>query len=251
MIRRHVVRDSRGVRMERGSRRSRPVAFRTALATIVAAVVAATGGATPSTVTRELSSAMSAGSDPFAITAGPDGNLLFTEYEGNRIGRITPTGVVTEFSAGISPGSGPNGIAAGPDGNLWFTERGGDRVGRITPQGVISEYPPTAAIRGVRLPRTRSVSVRVRCPSGAARECRGTLRLLIPPATRVGVKAFAVAPGRRAEVVVPLWAAGRLQLRAQRKLSLSVVLVPSAHSLAGSVERGVVLRLPRLPAVTG
>ena len=44
-----------------------------------------------------------AGASPFEITAGPDGNLWFTENVGNRIGRITPAGVVTEFSAGISP----------------------------------------------------------------------------------------------------------------------------------------------------
>ena len=41
------------------------------------------------------------------ITAGPDGNLWFTEFDGNRIGRITPLGVVTEFSAGISAGADP------------------------------------------------------------------------------------------------------------------------------------------------
>ena len=38
------------------------------------------------------------------ITAGPDGNLWFTEYLGERIGRITPLGVVTEFSAAFPDG---------------------------------------------------------------------------------------------------------------------------------------------------
>src|SRR5271165_790374 len=59
-------------------------------------------------------------SGPVGITAGPDGNLWFTEFSGNKIGRITPGGTVTEFSAGITPNSGPDGITAGPDGNLWF-----------------------------------------------------------------------------------------------------------------------------------
>ena len=76
---------------------------------------------------------ITAGAGPRGITAGPDGNLWFTEYDGDRIGRITPAGVVTEFSAGITAGAGPRGIAAGPDGNLWFTEFAGDRIGRITP----------------------------------------------------------------------------------------------------------------------
>ena len=59
---------------------------------------------------------------PTASRPGPDGNLWFTEFVGDRIGRITPAGVVTEFSAGITPSSDPHGITAGPDGNLWFTE---------------------------------------------------------------------------------------------------------------------------------
>ena len=50
----------------------------------------------------EFSAGISAKAEPFSITAGPDGNLWFTEWGANRIGRITPSGVVTEFSAGIS-----------------------------------------------------------------------------------------------------------------------------------------------------
>src|SRR6266567_1171871 len=77
---------------------------------------------------------------PRGITAGPDGNLWFTEYSGNNIGRITPAGVVTgEFS--IPTGySRPFGITAGPDGNLWFTEFNGNNIGRITPAGVVTEF---------------------------------------------------------------------------------------------------------------
>ena len=75
------------------------------------------------------------------IAAGPDGNLWFTEYDGNRVGRITPGGTVTEFSAGITAGAKPHGIAAGPDGNLWFTEGLGDNVGRITTTGTVTEFP--------------------------------------------------------------------------------------------------------------
>src|SRR5262249_5947220 len=79
-------------------------------------------------------------SDPSAITAGPDGNLWFTEAAANKIGRITPGGVVTEVAAGISPRSGPAAITAGPAGNLWFTEFDGNRIGRITPAGVVTEF---------------------------------------------------------------------------------------------------------------
>ena len=80
-----------------------------------------------------------AASQPFAIAAGADGNLWFTEQTANRIGRITPTGQITEFS--IPPAEGfPSGIAAGPDGNLWFTANAGDKIGQITPAGQITAF---------------------------------------------------------------------------------------------------------------
>jgi streptogramin lyase len=63
---------------------------------------------------------------------GPDGNLWFTEYWGNKIGRITPTGTITEFPI-PTKGAGSVGIALGPDGNLWFTEFATNKIGRVTP----------------------------------------------------------------------------------------------------------------------
>jgi streptogramin lyase len=75
---------------------------------------------------------------------GSDGNVWFTEFDANKIGKITPSGVVTEFTIPTA-NSDPEGIAAGPDGNLWFTETLGNKIGRITPAGVITEFPiPTA-----------------------------------------------------------------------------------------------------------
>ena len=83
-------------------------------------------------------------SGPGGITAGPDGNLWFTEHNSNKIGRISPSGTATEF-APPTANSDPWGITAGPDGNLWFTEIDGDRIGRITPGGTITEFAiPTA-----------------------------------------------------------------------------------------------------------
>jgi streptogramin lyase len=95
--------------------------------------LAATGGiveyATPTT-----------GSQPNGITAGPDGNVWFTEYSSNKIGRVTPAGVVTEFTVPTT-NSGPRNIASGPNGNLWFTEYFGSKIGEITPAGVFTEFP--------------------------------------------------------------------------------------------------------------
>jgi streptogramin lyase len=84
------------------------------------------------------------GSQPWGITASPDGNFWFTEYEGNKIGQITPDGVITEYTIPTA-GSYPWDITTGPDGNRWFTENNGNKIGRITPGGVITEFPtPTA-----------------------------------------------------------------------------------------------------------
>ena len=88
----------------------------------------------------EFRTGITAGSVPDVIVAGPDGNLWFTEYAGNRIGKITPAGVITEYSVGISPSSAPWGIAPGPDGNMWFTESRGQRIGRIT-TGFVAPTP--------------------------------------------------------------------------------------------------------------
>ena len=79
-------------------------------------------------------------SNPKEITAGPDGNLWFTNTGtgADSIGRITPTGEVDIFADPTI--DDPRGIAAGPDGNLWFTNRFGGSIGRITPAGVVTDF---------------------------------------------------------------------------------------------------------------
>ena len=73
-----------------------------------------------------------ANSAPYAITAGPDGNLWFTETGSGKIGRISPSGTVTEFPIPTTDSS-TNGITVGADGNLWFTDYDGNKIGRISP----------------------------------------------------------------------------------------------------------------------
>ncbi len=94
-------------------------------------------------------------SEPFGITAGPDGNVWFAEVSfddaflypvSGAIGRISPNGVITEFPApaatGYSDGLYPSNVTAGSDGNLWFLEGGLLRTGfgRITTAGMIIEF---------------------------------------------------------------------------------------------------------------
>ena len=79
------------------------------------------------------------GAAPVGVTAGPDGNVWFTEFFGDQIGRITPSGTISTFQ--LVTGAAPAGIAAGPDGNLWFCESGANQIGKITTAGVLTEYP--------------------------------------------------------------------------------------------------------------
>jgi virginiamycin B lyase len=80
-----------------------------------------------------------AGAGLDGITAGPDGNLWFTEASADRVGNINTTlTTINEFSTGITAGAAPAGIATGPDGALWFTESGLNKIGRITTAGTVS-----------------------------------------------------------------------------------------------------------------
>ncbi|MBV8774169.1 MAG: Virginiamycin B lyase, partial [Deltaproteobacteria bacterium] len=117
---------------------------------------------------------------PFAIAAGPDGNVWFSELRASKIGRITPAAEISSFNLGSgaladritagpddaiwftdpagnrigrlgldgttayvplpTPESGPAGIVNASDGNLWFTEYAANRVGRLTPLGILTEF---------------------------------------------------------------------------------------------------------------
>jgi streptogramin lyase len=84
---------------------------------------------------------------PDVITAGPDGNVWFSEFDSGKIGRITPTGVVTEYCVGDPS---PRWIVAGPDGNLWFT----DGVGTDQPTNpqIVEMAPNGVVIQTISLP---------------------------------------------------------------------------------------------------
>jgi virginiamycin B lyase len=85
--------------------------------------------------------ALPEGSDPTGITAGPDGNVWFTDWNTSKIGKITTSGTITEYS--LTPGAGerrPIGIITGPNKNLWFADYGTHTIGEITTSGTITEY---------------------------------------------------------------------------------------------------------------
>jgi virginiamycin B lyase len=114
-----------------------------AVAAAAIAVVAGTAGTARAAWVAQLTAfpAPRSGTAVQGITRGPDGNVWFTEYSGQRIGRVTPDGAITEFPIGRpSYGRGAEDIVAGPDGNLWFAEIEGDSIGRITPGGTVTEF---------------------------------------------------------------------------------------------------------------
>ena len=69
-------------------------------------------------------SPVSPGTKRFGITAGPDGNLWFTDATADAIGEINPTTHAISSFPFPQPVPIPYGITAGPDGNIWFTEYG-------------------------------------------------------------------------------------------------------------------------------
>lgn len=70
---------------------------------------------------------------PGAITAGPDGQLWFTNGSG-ALAEISTSGHVTPVSPAITSGANdsPQSIAQGPDGTLWYTETGFGEIGEVS-----------------------------------------------------------------------------------------------------------------------
>ena len=117
------------------------------VAAVLASAMAFCANASAATPTvTEFGSGLDFLDAPTGITAGPDGNLWFTNNLSDEIGRITPGGTITEFQLPSATAS-PRDIVAGADGNLWFTESGVDnKIGKMTTAGVLlDEYTvPTA-----------------------------------------------------------------------------------------------------------
>src|ERR1051326_2578438 len=120
--------------------KERPMLLRSlGLLGLAALLLGACGSDTPPSAKITQFQLPVGGNHPRELVAGPDGNIWFTEYVANRIGRITPDGKVTEFpivlpeDESFKAAHQPFAIVAGKDGNLWFTEGLGNAVARITP----------------------------------------------------------------------------------------------------------------------
>ena len=175
MDRRSATRHDGRTPRARAARRRGPSARLTMLTALLAAVGVAWGGAASTATTPRPAPAMSGGSYPGAITAGPDGNLWFTEHIGNRDRPHHPARARSPSSRSAPrPRIGPGDIAAGPDGNLWFTEstRRPDRPDHARPAS--SPSSPPASRAGARPsgitagPRRQPLVHRVRRAAGSA-----------------------------------------------------------------------------------
>jgi streptogramin lyase len=91
-----------------------------------------------------------AGSRPYNLTTGPEGDLWITDAGLDAIDRMSTIGQVTGvFSLGMPEGALPWEIVLGPEHDLWFTMLEHDALGRITPTGEITEVPVAAPTAGI------------------------------------------------------------------------------------------------------
>ncbi len=126
------------------------------------------------------STAPSPSPSPYAIVAGPDGRMWYSDIGNGGVGAATKGGSITQYIlpndiyGALTVGSdgniwgadantvsidkiltsngalfaqyhtsyGPVGITNGPDGNVWFTESSGvsGKVGYVTPGGTVTEF---------------------------------------------------------------------------------------------------------------
>ena len=78
-----------------------------------------------------------AGAHIGGMAVGADGNVWFTDYGNDAVGKITPSGSITEYPA--PAGAMPKEIAEGSDGNLWVTDENGSIL-RVSIFGTVTKF---------------------------------------------------------------------------------------------------------------
>ena len=127
-----------------GTLGSQALVLGAALTPAGAAQVAATPRAVGGTITefRPAGISQTAISDPLGITAGPDGNIWFTDAGASTIAKLGTGGTgLSEFHTNTADAT-PVGITTGPDGRLWFAELSGsvNQVARSNTAGSQNEF---------------------------------------------------------------------------------------------------------------
>jgi virginiamycin B lyase len=110
-----------------------------ALVLLPTAMVGLLSGSAGASTVGKVSNITGTGiSEPYGITAGPNGSLWFANFGNASIGEVSTTGVVSNFTDPTI--SQPVDITAGPNGALWFTNYGNSSIGEITTAGVVSNF---------------------------------------------------------------------------------------------------------------
>jgi virginiamycin B lyase len=78
------------------------------------------------------------GGRPDGVIRAAGGDIWFTEFGAEKVGRLTATGHLLEYAL-IAQGP-PVGIAAGPDGNIWVTVPAAHAICKLTPHGNQAAY---------------------------------------------------------------------------------------------------------------
>jgi streptogramin lyase len=84
-------------------------------------------------------------SGPYFLTAGPDGNVWFTEHDSGQVGVATTDGQLLAQYPLPNSYSTPYDIVSDPDGALWFTDPINNEIDRISTDGQMSEFDVSAA----------------------------------------------------------------------------------------------------------
>jgi streptogramin lyase len=177
-------------------------------------------------VSRDSLQAANSSIAPVEIIRGPDGNLWFTEFNGDHIGQITPGGKLSGFR--LPTPLFTQGVTAGPDGNVWFSA-GMNQIGRITPAGHIHLFAlPQAGHFVLNLAAGSDGNVwfvdvlgnavgRI-TPSGRIREFRfGPTPCPFPATSTCGARAIAMGPDGAVWVTMAsgqvgqVWPTGRMR----------------------------------------
>ncbi|MFC5498499.1 hypothetical protein ACFPOE_13215 [Caenimonas terrae] len=99
--------------------------------------------------------------DPRAIAAGPNGQVVVVETGSNAVRLLDPLGTVRTLAGGNGAGhvdgagpqarfDGPQGIAAAADGSLYVAELVGRSIRKISPAGIVTTWMPAGSPPGQR-----------------------------------------------------------------------------------------------------
>ena len=86
--------------------------------------------------------AITPGSAPNFLTEGPDGNIWFTNFDGNSVQAMNTSGATVALFATGTPSSRPFGITSS-GGYIWYTMYDGNIVARMTTAGVMDKFQVT------------------------------------------------------------------------------------------------------------